>query len=90
MLIHGQLFITHSLTNFTAMQVIPPVTVKPVIKTYSRKSKQTPYFKPASNASRVCDPQPGAEDPKAPYVKFIPATGKPCNKLLLIILKSFR
>ena len=87
MLIQGHLFITHSLTNFTAMQAVPPVTVKPVIKTYSRKSKQTPYFKPASTASRVCDPQPGAEDPKAPYVKFIPATGKPYNKLLLIILK---
>ena len=81
MLIQGQLFIIHSLTNFTAMQVVPPVTVKPVIKTYSRKSKQTPYFKPASSASRVCDPQPGAEDPKAPYVKFIPATGKPYNNL---------
>ena len=90
MRIQGQLFITHYLTNFTAMQAVPPVTVKPVIKTYSRKSKQTPYFKPASSASRVCDPQPGAEDPKAPYVKFIPATGKLYNKLLLIILKSFR
>ena len=70
------------------MQAVPPVTVKPVIKTYSRKSKQTPYFKPASSASRVCDPQPGAEDPKAPYVKFIPATGKLYNKLLLIIFKN--
>ena len=90
MLIQGQLFITHSLTNFTAMHVVPPVTVKPVIKTYSRKSKQTPYFKPASSASRVCDPQPGAEDPKAPYVKFIPATGKHYDKLLLIILRSFQ
>ena len=88
MLIQGQLFITHYLTNFTAMQAVPPL--KPVIKTYSRKSKQTPYFKPASSASRVCDPQPGADDPKAPYVKFIPATGKLYNKLLLIILKSFR
>ena len=90
MIQNGRLFISHSLINFPGMQAVPPVTVKPVIKTYSRKSKQTPYFKPSSSASRVCDPEPGAQDPKAPYVKFIPATGKPYNNLkpfLVIFLR---
>ena len=55
--------------------MLPSVAVKPVIKTYSRKSKQTPYFKPASSASQDCHPKPSLEVPKVPYVKFIPPTG---------------
>ena len=71
----------------------PPMTVKPVIKTYSRKSKQTPLYKPVAppvTSSRECNPEPQASS--RPPLKFVPAT---LNSLvgmrgLLMSLKPLR
>ena len=61
--------VSTSITATTTSSPAPSLSVRPVIKTYSRKNKQTPYFKPVSNPANQLIHQP-----KGPSLKFVAPT----------------